>query len=157
MKICLNTSMIISALNRRGLHSVWISNWTTWEHSLRNYHFTYLKLISHWTYGRRFTDDIFKWIFVNEKFYKLIKISLNSARKGLTDNNIDNSIGLNNGLATSHYLNQCWTSSLTHICGTRGTWVKTAIEHILTYSSNDMGYQQKQWRKIVYFVFVFCK
>ena len=24
--------------------------------------------------------------------------------------------------ATSHYLNQCWPSSLTHICGTRGRW-----------------------------------
>ena len=30
--------------------------------------------------------------------------------------------------ATSHYLNQCWPSSLTHICGTRGDalMVKTA-------------------------------
>ena len=27
-------------------------------------------------------------------------------------------------LATSHYLNQCWPSSPTHICGTRGRWVK---------------------------------
>ena len=26
--------------------------------------------------------------------------------------------------ATSHYLNQCWPSFLTHICGTRGRWVK---------------------------------
>ena len=26
--------------------------------------------------------------------------------------------------STSHYLNQCWPSSLTHICGTRGRWVK---------------------------------
>ena len=26
--------------------------------------------------------------------------------------------------ATSHYLNQCWPDSLTHICGTRGRWVK---------------------------------
>ena len=25
--------------------------------------------------------------------------------------------------ATSHYLNQCWSSSLTHICGTRERWV----------------------------------
>ena len=24
---------------------------------------------------------------------------------------------------TSHYLNQCWLDSLTHICGTRGRWV----------------------------------
>ena len=27
--------------------------------------------------------------------------------------------------ATSHYLNQCWPSSLTHICSTRGRWVNT--------------------------------
>ena len=27
--------------------------------------------------------------------------------------------------ATSHYPNQCWPSSLTHICGTRGRWVNT--------------------------------
>ena len=26
--------------------------------------------------------------------------------------------------ATSHYLNQCWPSSLTHICVTRGIWDK---------------------------------
>ena len=26
--------------------------------------------------------------------------------------------------ATSHYLKHCWPSSLTHICGTRGRWVK---------------------------------
>ena len=26
--------------------------------------------------------------------------------------------------ATSHYLNQCWTDSKTHICGTMGRWVK---------------------------------
>ena len=25
--------------------------------------------------------------------------------------------------ATSHYLNQCWPRSLTHICGTRGDWL----------------------------------
>ena len=24
---------------------------------------------------------------------------------------------------TKHYLNQCWTDSLTHICGTRGGWL----------------------------------
>ena len=24
----------------------------------------------------------------------------------------------------SHYMNQCWPSSVTHVCGTRGRWVK---------------------------------
>ena len=27
--------------------------------------------------------------------------------------------------ATSHYLSQCWPSSLMHICSTRGTWVNS--------------------------------
>ena len=27
--------------------------------------------------------------------------------------------------ATSHYLNQCWTDSLTHICGIGGRWVRS--------------------------------
>ena len=30
--------------------------------------------------------------------------------------------------ATSHYLNQCWPSSLTHICGPSGRWVKPDIK-----------------------------
>ena len=29
--------------------------------------------------------------------------------------------------ATSHYLNQCWPDSLTHICGTRGRWVNWLV------------------------------
>ena len=28
---------------------------------------------------------------------------------------------------TSHYLNQCWPSSLTYICGTRGRWVNGSV------------------------------
>ena len=32
--------------------------------------------------------------------------------------------------ATSHYLNQCWPSSLTHICGTRGRWLKIGSNYI---------------------------
>ena len=37
--------------------------------------------------GRHFTDDIFRCIFVNEKFCILIKISLKFVPKGPTDNN----------------------------------------------------------------------
>ena len=37
--------------------------------------------------GRHFADDIFRCIFVDEKFYILIKISLTFVRKGPTDNN----------------------------------------------------------------------
>ena len=32
--------------------------------------------------------------------------------------------------ATSHYLNQWWPSSLTHICGTRGKWVKQSLRSL---------------------------
>ena len=37
--------------------------------------------------GRRFADDIFIFIFVNEKFCILIKISLKFVPKGQIDNN----------------------------------------------------------------------
>ena len=37
--------------------------------------------------GRHFTEDIFGCIFVNQKFYILIKISLNFVHKGPIDNN----------------------------------------------------------------------
>ena len=37
--------------------------------------------------GRHFTDDIFRDIFMNEKSYILIKISLKFVPKGPIDNN----------------------------------------------------------------------
>ena len=37
--------------------------------------------------GRHFADDIFRFIFVNEKFCILIKISLKYVPKGPIDNN----------------------------------------------------------------------
>ena len=37
--------------------------------------------------GRHFADDIFRCIFVNEKFWILIKILLKFVPKGLIDNN----------------------------------------------------------------------
>ena len=39
-------------------------------------------------HGRHFADDIFRCIFVNEKFGILIKISLKLVPKGPTDNNL---------------------------------------------------------------------
>ena len=70
--------------------------------------------------GRLFADDIFICIFMNEKFCILVKISLKFVSKGPIDSNPAlvqimawRRIGAN-------YLNQCWPSSLTHICGTRG-------------------------------------
>ena len=37
--------------------------------------------------GRHLTDDIFKFIFMNENFYILIRISLKFVLKGPNDNN----------------------------------------------------------------------
>ena len=37
------------------------------------------------------------------------------------------------GQATSHYLDQWWLISLTHICGTRGRWVKWSTQHVTVY------------------------
>ena len=38
--------------------------------------------------GRHFADDIFTWIFVNEKFHNMIKISLKLGPKCSIDNNL---------------------------------------------------------------------
>ena len=71
--------------------------------------------------GRHFADDIFKCISVNEMFRVLMQfhwrlflriqlaIIQHWFRKWLLACS-----------ATSHYLNHCWPSSLTHVCGTRG-------------------------------------
>ena len=37
--------------------------------------------------GRHFADDIFRYIFVNEKFYILMELSLKFVHKGPIDNN----------------------------------------------------------------------
>ena len=75
-------------------------------------------LSPHGQNGCRFADDIFRYIFMNEKFCILIKISLNFVPNG----SIDNELGTEK--VTSHYLNQCWPGSLAHICGTRGDELK---------------------------------
>ena len=47
--------------------------------------------------------------------------------------------------ATSHYLNQCWPSALTHICGTRGRWV-----NIESYLRDHFAYATSQWETLQY-------
>ena len=82
--------------------------------------------------GRHFADDNFKSVFMNDKFFILIRISLKFVPKTA----IDNKAALVQGMAWRRtgdnplpdWLNQCWPSSLPHICGTRGRWVnKLAI------------------------------
>ena len=48
-------------------------------------------------------------------------------------------------LTISHYLNQRWPSSLTHICGTRGTWVNVLLH---TFDSCHTKKQQNKSRSI---------
>ena len=81
-----------------------------------------------WTKFRRFADDSFICIFVTEKFCILIKISLKFVPKDPIENNpAPVQIMAWQQISASHYLNQCWPSSLTHICGTRGRWIKPVI------------------------------
>ena len=85
-------------------------------------------------------DDLFKCIFLNENYRIPIQISLKCVARSL----INNKPALVQVMAwrrtgTSHYLNQCWPSSLTHICGTRGRWVKlrSIYSHGSTPSVNE--------------------
>ena len=77
--------------------------------------------------GHHFADNIFRCIFVNKKFCIFIKISLQFAPNGPIDNNqalAEIMAWCLFGPVPSHYLNHWWPDSLTHICATRGRWVK---------------------------------
>ena len=75
--------------------------------------------------GRDFADDIFNCIFVNENFCILIQISLKFDPKGPIHN-----IPTLVQIMTWHrpgdkpLSEPMMVSSLTHICGTKGRWVK---------------------------------
>ena len=77
--------------------------------------------------GRHSADGIFKRIFLNEDIRISMQISMKFVSMGL----IDNSSALVQVMAWRRtgdrpfYLNQCWPSSLTHICGFRGRWLNT--------------------------------
>ena len=65
-------------------------------------------------YGSYFTDDIFKCIFMNEKFWIEFHWSLfHSVQLTISQHWLRWWIGT--GQATSHYLNQCWPSSQENI------------------------------------------
>ena len=68
------------------------------------------------------------------KFLILIRISLKFVPKG--------SIGakwpLVQVMATTHYLNQCWSSLPTHICGTRAGWVDILPDADILYVHDDV-------------------
>ena len=73
---------------------------------------------------RRFADDVFKCIFLNENGWILIKISLKCVPKGPI-NNIPAFVQI---MAwCHHHLNQWWPSSMTYICITWPQWVKSLV------------------------------
>ena len=97
--------------------------------------------------GRHFADAIFKRIFVNENVWISIQCSPKFVPKGSIDNTFINQHWFRQWLvacsAPSHYPSQCWPSSPTHICGTRGRWAKGSrffviIHHIVLLVVNCM-------------------
>ena len=63
--------------------------WYNWG-SMDDRHSTYWITLAHLSLdkkGHHFADDIFRCIFVNEKFHSLIKMSLEFVRKDPIDNN----------------------------------------------------------------------
>ena len=78
------------------------------------------------------TDDIFKCTFVKEKISVSIKIPLNFVPKGPIDKkwSLVQERAWCLVLVTSHYRNQWWPSSMTHICITRPQWVNKSRHHI---------------------------
>ena len=92
--------------------------------------------------GCHFADDVFKYIFVDEKSSQIL---LKFVPEGPIDNNTALVQVLGTRQAASHYLNQCYLpSSLMHICGTRGRWVKQLGHFLQTnfISSISIWFQQ---------------
>ena len=78
-----------------------------------------INLSPHGQNGRLFTDDIFRFIFLNEKFCILIKILLKFVPKGPIDNNPT----LVQIMAWRRIGDKTlFEPMLTHICGTWGRW-----------------------------------
>ena len=89
-------------------------------------------LLTNWdrTILAPFADDIFNFISLNENSYISIQMSLKNVPMESVTNQYAR-IGLHNGLATNHLLNQRWSSALTHICVTRPWWINFVGELIM--------------------------
>ena len=84
-----------------------------------------------WKNGCHFADDIFGCIFVNEKFWILIKIEWSlflGLQLTISQHWFRKWLGAE--YAKSYYLNQWWPDSLTHICGTLWCCKFIHIAHI---------------------------
>ena len=104
--------------------------------------------------GHHFADDIFRCIFMNEKFCILIKISLKFVLKGPVDKK---SIGLENVLVPTRQQAIIWTKANLipwHICGTRGRWVNVPVTFLFhrvpvmgSFDADIDGHQASQLTK----------
>ena len=88
--------------------------------------------------GRHFPDDIFKWIFVNENVWILIKISLKFVSKGLI-NHIPALVQIMawRQPGDKPLSEPMMVSLLTYICVTRPQWVNNADCSLTLYMQNE--------------------
>ena len=92
--------------------------------SINDYLSTHLPLDKKVSVPQTIFSDAFSW-------KKCFIVWLNFHWRLFLGSPIDNSPSLVQIIAwrrigANHYLNQCWPGLLTHICGTRGRWVKEA-------------------------------
>ena len=107
-----------------------------------------------------FPDDIFKWIFLNENVWILIKISLKFVPGG-TINHIPALLQMRawNRLGDKQLSDLMMVSLLTHICVTQPQWVKhvfifktyisVSSNPYLQYISNIIGNDMTPYRHIL--------
>ena len=107
--------------------------------------------------GHHFPDDILRCIFVNEKFYILIKISLKFVPTG-PNNNIPSLFQImawsrSGDKPLSETMVISW---LTHICITRPQWVNTHPNHRLAgeirCAKNNMAYTVNVMKMTIWMV-----
>ena len=71
--------------------------------------------------------DIFKWIFLNKNGTIPIQISLKFVQLTVNQHWLRKWLGAEQ--ATIHCLNEWWSSSPTHICGTGGKWLSGSAHY----------------------------
>ena len=101
---------------------------------------------------------------MNEKFCVLVKISLKFVPKGPIDNKLALVMACRRLFAPSHYPNQCWSSSLTHVytCGTRAGEMRLYIqvcgynwEQSILYQNTIRTPFKWNWNETI-MTFIFC-
>ena len=87
--------------------------------------------------SRRFPDDIFKWIFLNENVWISIEISLKFVPKGPI-NNVSASVQIMawHQLSDKPLCEPIMVNLLTHLCITRSQWVKFLNQVNITRASS---------------------